>query len=208
MIIRTVIADDHAMFRQGLAALLQNAPEIELVGQAGDGDQALELIGRENPDLAILDNSMPGLSGLEVVEKLVREDLKTRFVLLTMHTEPRLASQALQSGAAGFLIKESAFEELLAAIQAVMQGNNYVSSAIAVKMVENPGGCRALPLTPREKEILALIASGLTNRQIADRLCISHKTVDTHRTRLMRKLDLHSTAELVALAIKEGLYTP
>ena len=208
MIIKTIIADDHAMFRQGLAALLQKAPEIELVGQAGDGDQALELIGRENPDLAILDNSMPGLSGLEVVEQLVRKDLKTRFVLLTMHTEPRLASLALQSGAAGFLIKESAFEELLAAIQAVMQGNNYVSPAIAVKMVENPKDCRALPLTPREREILALIASGLTNRQIADRLCISHKTVDTHRTRLMRKLDLHTTAELVALAIKEGLYIP
>ena len=206
--IRTVIADDHAIFRQGLASLLCTIPQIELTGQAGTGVEAICLIREQKPDLAILDNRMPGLSGIAAVEQLATMEDRPRLIILTMFTEVCLVSQALNAGADGFVIKESAFDELARAIEDVMQGRRFVSPALAAKMVQDPVKDQTVSLTGRETEILKLVASGNSNRAIAEMLCISIKTVDTHRTRLMAKLNVHTTAQLVRWAVKTGLIEP
>ena len=187
------------MVREGLFLLLKTLPGISLVGQAGNGEEALELIRDHAPDPAILDHSMPGFSGLQVIKALGSLSLQTRVIILTMHTEPGLAAQAMASGAAGYLLKNNAFEELSLAIETVMSGNPYISSFVCAQ---------STPLTRRETKVLTMIASGHTNREMAHILRISMKTVDTHRTHIMNKLDLHTTANLVRYAIKCGLIQP
>jgi len=203
--IRVVIADDHTMFLQGLSQLLATVPEICLAGQAQNGPEALGLILEQRPDLAILDISMPGMSGIEVVRELSQHAVKTRCILLTMHTAPELARQALDSGAAGYLLKENAFEELLRAVHAAADGASYISPALHADLFQTREPKNSRQLTPRETEVLQWIASGLTNKRIAKKLHISVKTVDTHRTRIMHKLDCHTAADLVRHAIKTGL---
>lgn len=206
--IRTIIADDHGIFRQGLAMLLENLPEIILIGQASDGQAAERLIMETCPDLAILDISMPKQDGLKVIRNIREQGMATKCILLTMHDDINMAAQALSGGVEGFLLKESAFDDLKQAVNDVMRGTIYLSPKLAGDIIlSHTSGKQAL-LTPRERDVLVYIASGLTNLQIADKLYISVKTVDTHRTRIMKKLDLHNVADLVRYAIKKGLILP
>ncbi len=205
--IKVVIADDHVIFRQGLLKLLQSAEDIEVVGEAGEGLKILSFIEKERPDVAILDISMPGLSGLEIIKEIQSKGIEIRVILLTMHNDPLTAKKAVQSDASGYVLKDDAFEDLLYAIRAVASGGKFISPSISEKVLNS---CMAKEvgnhiLTVRESEILRLIASGLSNKQIADKLCISVKTVETHRARIMQKLDLHTTADLVRYAIRTGL---
>ncbi|MBI5408046.1 MAG: response regulator transcription factor [Nitrospirae bacterium] len=204
--IRVVIADDHIIFRQGLLKLLQSAEDITVVGESGDGREVLDQILKEEPELAILDIAMPGLSGLEIVEEIQKRGLKTKAIFLTMHNDPLTAKKAV-SIASGYIPKDNAFEDLLYAVRSVASGGKFISPLISDKLLnlyavkKNDSSI----LTDRECEILRLIASGLTNKQIADKLFISVKTVETHRTNIMQKLNVHTTADLVRYAIKTGI---
>ena len=200
-----VIADDHAIFRQGLMQLLKTVPDFILSGEARNGSEALKIIEEQEPDVAILDISMPEMTGIEVIRNLRKKDGKTRCILLTMHTDSQLVSEALASGAMAYLLKENAFEELVRAVYTVMEGELYISSVVnaGISTAGIPEKSRLLTL--REAEILKWIVSGLTNKKIAKTLYISVKTVDTHRTRIMHKLKVHNTAEMVRYAVKNGL---
>ncbi len=204
--IKVVIADDHIIFRQGLLRLLQSAEDIAVVGESGDGREVLNQILNEGPDLAILDIAMPGLSGLEIVEEIQKRGLKTKAIFLTMHNDPLTAKKAMLSSASGFIPKDNAFEDLLYAIRAVASGGKFISPSISDKIFNSKEvKSKNDVLTARECEILKLIASGLSNKKVADRLTISVKTVDTHRTNIMQKLNMHTTADLVRYAIKNDI---
>jgi DNA-binding NarL/FixJ family response regulator len=204
---RIVIADDHAMFRQGLARLLSSVQGFAVIAETGNGHEALSLILGKQPELAVVDISMPGLSGTEILKEVRRKEVKTRIVLLTMHTDPELAAEAVKYGVSGYLLKENAFEDLLSAFQLILEGKTFISPD-----VDNALSCRKSEtvrepekLTRREKEILGCVALGLISKEIADRLNISVKTVETHRANIIAKLNLHSTAELVKYAIHKGI---
>jgi DNA-binding NarL/FixJ family response regulator len=204
--ITVVIADDHIIFRQGLLKLLQSAEDIEVVADTGSPNEALHLIVEKMPDVAILDISMPVLSGIELLKEIEKKKICTKIVFLTMHNDSLTAKKAIQSNAAGYVLKDDAFEDLLYAVRAVASGGTFISPSISDKILKrkaDDGEDRLL--TRRECEVLRLIASGATNKKIADALSISVKTVETHRTRILQKLDAHSTAELVRYAIKTGL---
>ena len=203
--IRIIVADDHAMFRQGLMQLLKTVPGFALSGEAQNGLEACTIIETLEPDVAVLDVAMPEMTGIEVIHKVVRKNAGTRCVLLTMHDDPSLARQALDAGASGYVLKENAFDELVRAVSAVMKGEIYVSPNINLTMSSPQKLKKDCLLTVRESEILKWIASGLTNKEIANALYISVKTVDTHRTRILRKLNFHNTAEMVRYAVKNGL---
>ncbi len=205
--INVVIADDHVMFRQGLARMLSQAEDICVVGDAGDGETALKLIAEKNPAVAILDISMPPTDGIEVLQRLRRIGLQARVVFLTMHKDPVLAKNALNAGASGYVLKDDVFENLIHAVRTIVAGGRFISIAVMEAFMEAfPGGGKEQTgLTTREREVLRLISSGLTNKEIAAELAISIKTVETHRTRIMEKLDLHTVAELVRYAIRMGI---
>lgn len=200
--IKIIIADDHALFRQGFIKLLQGSDQIEIVAEAANGSEAWQSIQQLSPDIAVLDISMPEPDGLEIARCVNDQELPTKVVLLTMHDEPELAAKAKQLGVAGYILKEDTFEELLNAINKIINGKVFISPTILKKLkhyVQVP------EISNREKTVLSLIAKGMTNKQIASELKISPKTVDTYRTRLMVKLDLHSIAELTQYAVKTGL---
>jgi DNA-binding NarL/FixJ family response regulator len=205
--ITVALADDHIIFRQGLLKLLQSAEDITVTGEAGDGHEILTIILREKPAVAILDITMSGLDGFEVFEQIKNNNLTTKVIFLTMHNDPLTAKKALMSKASGYVVKDNAFEDLLYAIRTVSAGGKFISPSISDRILNPPPlrGANHNVLTEREREILALIASGLTNKKIANQLSISIKTVETHRTRILQKLDVHSTADLVKYAIKTGL---
>lgn len=208
--IRVVIADDHTLFRQGLAMLLRSSDKFSIVGEAADGTEALEIIAETLPDIAVLDVSMPGMTGIQVLGELRKKSVPTRIVLLTMHADTHLVAAAMEEGAAGYLLKGNAFDDLIQALECVHRGGTFVSSMVTRELISSiKSGNHDRPvLTAREREVLRFIASGMTSRQIADALFISIKTVETHRARLMEKLDLHTTASLVRYAIKSGIAEP
>ncbi len=201
---RLVLADDHAIFRQGLSRLLHTWSEAQVVGEAADGQEAWRLIQTLAPDVAILDIEMPRLGGIEILSKVRGEGLATRVVLLTMHDEPALALDAERAGAQGYILKDNTFEELVNAVKKVAGGHRFMSPSVSEKLNAfrlKGGGAN---LSPREREVLKLIVSGLSSKAIAKNLNISPKTVETHRNRLMNKLNLHSVAELVRYAVQTG----
>jgi DNA-binding NarL/FixJ family response regulator len=205
--IRVIVADDHIIFRQGLLKLLQSAEGITVVGETGEGKEALAMVVKVSPDIAVLDISMPGLSGIEIAQELQIRGSGAKVICLTMHNDVLTAKKALTSGVSGYILKDDAFEDLLYAIKAVSTGGKFISPSISDKILHS-SPLKVVEkniLTEREREILKLIASGLTNRKIADKLSISVKTVETHRARILQKLDFHTTAELVKYAIKTGL---
>jgi DNA-binding NarL/FixJ family response regulator len=212
--IRVLISDDHALFRAGLRALLQNVPDVEVVGEAADGLEALRLIEAHRPDVALMDIVMPGLNGLEATARASSQFPATRVLILSMSATKELVLQALQAGAAGYLPKNITPAELERGIKAVSRGQTYLASGVAnhvidacVAHVRETGGAFAA-LTHRQHEILQLIAEGHTTKAIAGRLGLSVKTVETYRAELMHALDIHDIAGLVRFAIRMGVISP
>ena len=211
--IRVVLADDHHLVRQALRALLEKAGDIEVVGEAADGPEALALVERLLPDVLVIDIAMPHLNGLEAVGRLRSLEVKTRALILSMYADDTLVRQALRNGAKGYLLKRAVTEELLLAVRAVSRGDTFLCPEVAGPvlngLVDAPLPIRDLgpldQLTSREREVLQLVAEGHTNRAIATHLHLSEKTVEKHRGHLMAKLQTHETAGLVRLAIKHGL---
>ena len=201
--IRLLLADDHAIMRAGLKMLLDAQPDMMVVAEAPDGEEAVRRALATRPDVAVIDLTMPGLSGVETLQRLNRELPSTRLLVLTMHDDPAYARVAQASGAVGHVIKDSESSELLAAIRAVHRGRTFV---VGTDSAESPEPQPQVPaLSPRERQVLELLARGHTNREIAARLFLSVKTVETHRSRLSDKLGLHRRADLVRLAIDIGL---
>jgi DNA-binding NarL/FixJ family response regulator len=209
--IKIIIADDHKIVREGLRALLSREPMMEVVAEAEDGRAALHLVEEHAPDVIIMDIGMVNLNGIEATRQITSEHPYVKVVALSIHADRRFVMEMLKAGASGYLLKDCAFEELAAAIRAVVKGQKYLSPRIAGVVVEEfVGGPKvASPvfsiLTAREREVLQLLAEGKTTRQIASHIHVSTKTVETHRQRIMKKLNLNSVAELTKLAIREGL---
>jgi len=209
--IRVLLADDHTLVRQGLVGLLEDSGECEVVAEASDGVEAVEMALATRPDVAVLDLSMPRLSGLEAVRRIRNELPHTRVLVVTVHEEEEYVLPIVRAGAAGYLVKDSAASELLAAVRAVASGQAYFGPQAAKALAEQyrrPPGAPDDPyedLTPREREVLHLVVEGKTTKEIAKALGISPKTADNHRTRMMDKLGLHNTAEVVRYAAKKGL---
>jgi two-component system response regulator NreC len=203
--IRVMLADDHAILRAGLRMLLEAQPDMAVVAEAADGEEAIRRAGGSRPDVAVVDLSMPGLSGVETLERLRREVPSTRLLVLTMHDDPGYARLALAAGASGHVIKDAESTELLAAIRAVHRGRTFVQAGSESPPTATLERAAAPALSPRERQVLGLLAHGHTNREVADQLSLSVKTVETHRARLSDKLGLHSRADLVRFAIELGL---
>jgi len=206
-----ILADDHELVRAGIRSLLHTFPGVRVEAEAGDGKQALELVRRNPPDVLLLDITLPGLNGLEVAARIRKLELPTRVLILSMHAGPEYVARAIQSGASGYLVKDSAVDELASALEAVLGGRRYLSAAIDEDVVrgflssgDESAGELAV-LTPRQREILQLIAEGEPTRAIAERLHVSVKTVETHRAQLMARLGIHDVPGLVRFAIRTGL---
>jgi two-component system response regulator NreC len=210
MSIRILLAEDHVMVRQGLRALLEQAG-MAVIGEASDGPEALRIAYEQHPDVAVLDIGMPHLNGIETARRLREALPQIKIVLLTMHTEDPYVLEAMQAGAVGYVLKTQAAADIVQAIRDVVQGEIYLSSRVSravVKAYLTRSDLPPDPLTSRERETLQLIAEGQTTKEIAWRLGLSVKTVESHRIRLMRKLDIHETATLVRYAIRRGLTRP
>jgi DNA-binding NarL/FixJ family response regulator len=209
--IRIVIADDHALLRAGLRGLLAALEGVEVVGEAADGLKALELVDALHPDILMTDIAMPGLDGLGLTANVARDFSQTRVIILSMHTEPEYADGALRAGAAGYVVKDSGTAEVELAVRAIARGESYLSPAVSKHLVAGYARMAEAqtaapdPLTPRQREVLKLIAEGLTTKAIARRLDISVKTADTHRVQLMERLGIHEVAGLDRYAIRAGL---
>jgi DNA-binding NarL/FixJ family response regulator len=209
--IRVIVADDHHLVRQGIRALLEKADDIEVIGEAADGQEAVELVERLVPDVLVLDIAMPRLNGTQATARVRALGVATQVVILSMHSDETLVREALRSGARGYLLKRSVTEELLLAVRAASRGEIYLSPAISRSIVADLLMFQADYksgfdlLTPREREVLQLIAEGRTNRAIAQMMQVSVKTVEKHRASLMSKLDVHDVAGLTRIAIKHGL---
>jgi DNA-binding NarL/FixJ family response regulator len=212
-LIRIVIADDSHLVRQGIRALLEKEKDIQVVGEAADGREAIELVERLLPDVVVMDISMPGLNGIEAVKRIRALDVKTRIVILSMYSDESLVREALKNGVNGYLTKRALTEELLSAVHAAILGKTYLSREVSDYVLKSPLDSRVVSpetkmydlLTSREREVLQLIAEGNTNRLIAERLGISEKTVEKHRSNLMSKLKVHDVASLIRIAIRQKL---
>lgn len=211
MNIGIVLADDHVMFMSGLRALLEKQRDLEVIAEVRDGREAVKVAREKKPDLVIMDVSMPGMNGIEATRQITGELAGVKILCLSMHANEQFVGDAFEGGASGYLLKESAFEEMLTAIRAVMANQRYLSPAVAGPVIE---GYRALRsghssslsrLTGREREVLQLVAEGRSTKDIAGRLHLSIKTIDTHRRRIMEKLSVHSIAGLTKYAIRYGL---
>lgn len=212
MSIRILLADDHELVRAGFRSLLEKQPDMEVIGEARDGREAVRAARDQKPNVVVMDLAMPGLGGIEATRQIAADLPGVKVLCLSMHRDRRWVLPVLEAGGAGYLIKDSALEELAKAIRAVMAGQTYLSSAVAGAVVEAyrtgrsdaPAAAASL-LTAREREVLQLVAEGHSNKDIASQLNLSPKTVGTYRERLMQKLDIHTVAGLVKYAIREGL---
>ena len=209
--IRILLADDHTIVRESLATALRGSGDCDVVAEAGDGVSALELAHALRPDVAIIDISMPRLSGMEVVRRLSHDLPRTRILVLTMHEEEEYVMQMVRAGAAGYLVKHAAIAELLDAVRTLAAGGvrfGALASRVLAAQIQNPQELPDDPygtLSAREREVLHLVAEGLTSKEIARRLTISVKTAENHRGRLLGKLGLHNSAELVRYAMRRRL---
>lgn len=209
--VRVLLADDHTLVRAGLKKILESMPDITVVGEAGSGLELLDLAAQHKPDLVLMDIAMPGLNGLEATERLMHTMPDIRVLILSMHQNEEYVRKALRHGAVAYLLKDAALMELELAIQAVLRGETYLSPAVSggvvndyVKRLRRDEPEQAA-LTARQSEVLKLIADGLSTKEIARSLDLSVKTVDTHRSQLMKQLDIHEVAGLVRYAMRVGL---
>lgn len=211
MAIKMLLVDDHEIMRQGLYMLLEKQPDIEVVGMAHNGGMAMEMARELAPDLIVMDVNMPGLDGVDATRQITATDSKVKIVALSMHAKKGFIVEMLKAGASGYVLKESAFSELIAAINTVLSGEVFLSSKITRIVIDDyvqdrtGGGLQSAPLTERENEVLKLIGDGKSSKEIALLLELSVKTVDACRRRIMAKLNIDSVADLVKYAIREGL---
>ena len=213
--IRVLLVDDHTILREGIKSLLSAHDHIEVVGEADDGEQAVERVGELGPDVVLMDISMPGINGIQATRTIKEEHPETKILILTMHDEEGYIYPIFKAGASGYVVKRTATRELVSAIEAVMEGNTIMHPSVARTLIidgardESPGEAQDLDfydgLTERELEVVTLVAEGMTNREIADELHISIKTVQAHRSNIMEKLDVHDRVALTKYAIKKGL---
>ena len=230
---KVLLADDHRIVREGLKSLLNSQADLEVIAEASDGRQAVEMTRELNPDVVVMDVAMPLLNGIEATRQITLDGSGRKVVALSMHSDRRFVSEALKAGASGYVLKDGAFDELISAIRSVVSDRVYLSPRVAGVVVEDyvrrlptrggngngnghhPGTEEAQharrgafdALTPREREVLQLMAEGFATKEVAHRLHVSVKTVETHRRQIMEKLDMHSVAELTKYAIREGLTT-
>ena len=208
---RVLLVDDHTLMRKGLKALLEKEPSLEICAEAADGMDAVRLARELKPDVVVMDLGLPRLNGVEATRQILEEDPACRVIALSMHQDKRYVTRALRAGACGYLLKDAALEDLVKAIEAVGQGQTFLSPEVAGLVIDElknqPEGQEQVDslLTGREREVLQLLAEGQSTKDIAKLLHISPKTVETHRRKLMDKLDLHSVADLTRYAIREGL---
>ena len=210
---RIVIAEDYTILREGLKALLSSNPDFEIVGEAGDGHEAIQCVERLKPGLVLMDLSMPRMNGMDAIREIKKRSPATKILILTVHKAEEYILATLKAGADGYALKDSTQAELMMAIKSVLSGKHFISPGISEKVIGGYLDGRKIlktrtswdTLTHREREILKLIAEGYKNKKIADLLCISVKTVEKHRANLMQKLDLHSTSALTTLALEKGL---
>ncbi len=211
---RVLIVEDHTLLRAGLKALLNQDPDVEIVGEADNGRDAVQAIGTLAPNLVLMDLSMPGMNGIEAIRDIKRRYPETRVLVLTIHKTDEYIHESLRAGADGYILKDATHDELRVAIRSVLNGKTYLSPDISDKVINgylgtgNGHGSASSAwdsLTHREREVLKLVAEGRPNKYIADYFCLSVKTVEKHRSNLMKKLDLHNAATLTAYAIEKGL---
>jgi two-component system, NarL family, response regulator NreC len=211
--VRILLADDHTVVRQGLRSALEHQPAFEVVGEAADGSQAMSLAASLTPDVVVMDIAMPNLNGVEATRQMVSKQPSISVVILSMYSDETYVMRALKAGARAYLLKDSAFTDLIHAIESVSQGKSYFSPKISrilaedyVRALKQKGSVDTYELlTPREREILQLLAEGKSNKEVATKLNISLYTVETHRGRILQKLNLHSAAELVLYAVRKGI---
>ncbi len=210
-VIKILLADDHQIMRDGLCALLKNEPDIEVVAEAENGREAVEMSRKLKPNVVVMDMSMPGLNGVEATRQILALDDNIKVLALSMHSDKRFVMGALSAGASSYVLKDCAFEELIRAIHTVVMNRTYLSPSIADIIVESyrctqPPPNQPFPvLTAREREVLQLITEGTSIKKIASLLRVSTKTIETHRQHIMEKLNTHSVADLTKYAIREGL---
>jgi DNA-binding NarL/FixJ family response regulator len=210
-----LIVDDHTLFREGLRTIIERGPGYEVIGEAGNSRKGLQMVKKYKPDLVLVDISLPDRSGIELTRDIVELSTKTRVMIVSMHSKTDYIVKAFQAGATGYVIKESAAAKLLQGIGSVLKGDYFMDAAVSQKVVEKLAEIKGKKvkvtntaydaLTPREQEVMILVAEGLSTNQISERLFISPKTVENHRSRIMQKLDLHNTIELARYATKLGL---
>jgi DNA-binding NarL/FixJ family response regulator len=206
--IRVLLADDHAVVRQGFRLILSTQPDIEVVAEAGNGREAVEKAAECKPDVAVIDVSMPELNGIEATRRITGQGASTRVLALSMHKDAVYVREILRAGARGYLLKDAIDTELLHAIRAVARGDGYLSPAVSGAVLDDYRRSVADPvdlLTTREREVLQMIAEGKTNKEIANLLSLSVYTVDAHRGRIMEKLNLHTATDLVRFAVRKGI---
>lgn len=211
--IRVLLAEDHTIVRQGLRALLEQSDDIKVIAEAEDGREAVNKTEQLKPDIVLMDISMPILNGIEATRQIKKKFPDIKVLILTMHTTEEYISQILHAGASGYLVKKSAHHELLSAIKAIQKGSSYLSPLVSKKVIdeylhktkEDIKQDRYEKLTTREREVLQLIAEGKANKEIAELLYLSVKTVETHKAHLMEKLNLHTTTDLIKYAIQKGI---
>jgi DNA-binding NarL/FixJ family response regulator len=212
---RIIIAEDHTILREGLRSLLSSDPDLEIVGEAQDGQEAIRCVEKLRPNLVLMDLSMPRMNGLDAIKEIKKRSTDTKILVLTVHKNEEYIVATMQAGADGYALKDSTHAELGIAIKNVLSGNHYISPGISGRVIEGylEGRKTLKPMSPfetltqRERGILKMIAEGYKNKEIADYLCISVKTVEKHRANLMQKLDLHSVSALTAFALEKGLVT-
>ncbi len=210
---RVLLADDHGVVRKGLRFILEQEPDFEVAGEAGDGREAVRMARELAPDVIVMDIAMPQLNGIDATAQIVKQNPRTQVLILSMHNDETYLLRALEAGARGFLLKDTAEEDLVRAVRVAAQGKPFFSPAIAQALLEdymrnlqqrNQQDSYSL-LTDREKEVLQLLAEGRSNKEVAQLLNLSVYTVETHRTRIMQKLDLHNTAEIVLYAVRKKI---
>lgn len=212
---KILIVDDHAVFREGLRSLLEKHDDLEVVGEADTGRVAVDMVCRLNPDIVILDIAMPELNGIDAAQQIRARAPETKIIALSMHSENVFVTGMLRAGVMGYILKASAFEEVIQATRTVMNNSHYVSQKITdtivggyAQLLNQAAPKQQAALSPREREVLQLLAEGHSTKEIADRLHVSTNTIDVHRTHIMDKLGVRSLASLVKYAIREGMTSP